>query len=161
PAKPIGQVLDFPCADSFFVLSANGKVAIAAPAENKYQRYLRLWDTTTGHQIGAPLAQPGGNEFWLFGPGGNVLWTIEADHSTHRWDASTRADLGPGPPFSLSVPIQCSELSPDGTTWLIGSPNGTALTWDLAAGAVRGRSPMLPGSVDAVAFSPEGKTILT
>jgi WD40 repeat protein/serine/threonine protein kinase/tetratricopeptide (TPR) repeat protein len=157
----VAQVLEFPCADSMFILGHAARVVLSCPAETNYQRYLQLWDPTTSHPIGARIAQPGGNFYWLFTQDGQILLTIEADHTTRRWDATTGAQLGLIAPINWSVPTVDSTLSPDGKCLLMGGKDGTAWIWDIAAGAVRARSPALAGSVDAVAFSPDGKTILT
>jgi WD40 repeat protein/serine/threonine protein kinase/tetratricopeptide (TPR) repeat protein len=161
PGKPVGEILEFPCDDSWSTLVGQGEVVVSYPREQNYQRYLQLWDPITHSPIGARLAQPGGNEHVILGRDGKILWTIEADKATRRWDAATGTDLGAGAPFTLSVPIERTELSPDGETLFIGGKNGTAWLWDLARGAVRGRSPVLPGSVDDLEFSPDGKMILT
>jgi WD40 repeat protein/serine/threonine protein kinase len=161
PGKPIGQPLEFPCSDSQLALSDSARVVLSHPAERDYQRYLQLWDPSTHKPIGEPIAQPGGNAYVSFSPDGAILLTIEADKTTRRWDTTTGAETEPGAPFTLTAPIERTQLSSDGNLLLIGARDGTAWLWDLTAGTVRSRSPLLPSSVDAVASSPDGRVLLT
>jgi WD40 repeat protein len=161
PGKLIGQPVEFPCADSRLALSDAARVVLSHPAERNYQRYLQLWDPSTHKPIGAPIAQPSGNAYVKFSQDGAILLTIEANKTTRRWDTTTGAEIRAGAPLTLSVPIERTQLSSDGELLLIGGKDGTAWLWDLTANTVRSRSPLLASSVDAVAFSPDGRDLPT
>jgi WD40 repeat protein len=52
-------------------------------------------------------------------------------------------------------------FSRDGTTVITGSHDNTARLWDASKGRPRGEAMTHQGPVNAVAFRPDGKTILT
>jgi WD40 repeat protein len=117
---------------------------------------------------------------------GTSLWTMwrgNTAEAVRLWDVASRTQIG-----ALSLPpllhLQCLALSPDGGTLAGGCTGGCAVLWDVAARRERLRlflepehrayyqwcelgnriGPLLPewkARVQAVAFSPDGKTLAT
>jgi WD40 repeat protein len=126
--------------------------------------------------VGLALAfSPDGKRFAEGGAPANAK-RYTADRKTVRlWDAVTRERVAP--PLEHSAAVHAVAFSPDGTTLLTGCGNnpaspvpqgGEARLWDAATGqparsASDGSVLRLPhqGAVVAVAFSPDGKTVLT
>jgi WD40 repeat protein/tRNA A-37 threonylcarbamoyl transferase component Bud32/tetratricopeptide (TPR) repeat protein len=159
PKNLVGRVLEIPSTDSIapsVVASPNGGVLISFPREPNYQRYLQLWNATTGQPIGGRTPQPGGNLEVHLSRGGKVLLTIEADLTARLWDTSTGAALGSAWP--IPGPYLNATLSPDGKTALFLGQDQTVWISDATTGAVRGRTRAPSGYVTVVGFSADGKT---
>ncbi|MGP0069259.1 MAG: protein kinase domain-containing protein [Isosphaeraceae bacterium] len=85
-----------------------------------------------------------------------------------RWDAETGRSLGPA--LMQPGPVEAAAISPDGRLILIGCGpvdgdgevvGGVAQLWDAETGQPAGRGLMHSDTVKSVAFSPDGKTVLT
>ncbi len=117
--------------------------------------HVRRWDVASGKEIGAAL----GNEFMIHA----VAWSPDArlmavgNGSTFRvWDIAS------GRPVGGEMKAAALELvfSPDGKTLLTPGSNGAYL-WDVATGRQAGSFDAGDGDVQSVAFSENGKQILT
>jgi WD40 repeat protein len=94
-----------------------------------------------------------------FSPDGK---TILADYGPNRarlWDVETRRPIGP-PVTSIGGSVWDVAFSPDGTSFLLGCGSGAQM-WDVATMKPRGRTIWHEGRVRVVAFSSDGKSILT
>ena len=162
--------------------SPDGKTLALAGAGG----YAQLWDVSTRAPIGKPLTA--GNGYSYSGTQGvnqdtvafsrdrKVLATVSENGTARLWDVATRHQVGAtlsGGPGR----IQAVAFSPNGKILATGNFNGTAQLWDVATHArigtpltagpggvevtagPRGVDAAGPGGVDAVAFSPDGKTL--
>jgi tetratricopeptide (TPR) repeat protein len=164
PGKLVGHVLEIPSTDTMGgVLSPNGKYLIRLPPEPNYQRYARVWNTTTRQPI-ARVPQPCGNVDVMFSGDGKVLLTTEMNRTARIWDATTGAALGG--PFPLPSPVDQTgwspaSLGPDGKTFLFMGKDRRVWIFDGATGSVRGRTPALGGYAFGLNFTADGKTFFT
>jgi WD40 repeat protein len=137
---------------------------------------VRLWDTATRQQTGAPIVHPReecsrGVNAVAFSPDGKALVTA-CFGRVRFWDTSTQRELG----ISLNNqdPISAIALSPTGRTLATASINGTIRLWDVADRRQRGDAMAVGRSgsqsdsrqrrlmaVNAVAFSPDGTRLAT
>jgi WD40 repeat protein len=127
------------------------------------------WDVSTGLRVEPTLRHTNGLG-WVDGlavsPDGAFVYTADSQNQVvHRWEAATGKEVGVTGPHGDEV--WSMALSPDGRRLLTGSagykkpPLGcSARLWDAATGAPIG-APMTHASVVHIAFSPDGKTVLT
>jgi WD40 repeat protein len=164
--------------------SPDGKTLALAGAGG----YARLWEVATRAPIGQPLTAGTGNYYSgtqgvnqdtvAFSPDGKTLATVSEDGTARLWDLATRHHIG-APLSGGPGRIQAVAFSPNGKTLATGDFDGTAQLWHVATharigvplkagpggvhtiGGPVGVSTAGPGGVDAVAFSPDGKTLAT
>jgi WD40 repeat protein len=143
----------------------------------------RLWDAATGATLWERRAHRGAIRAVAFSPDGATVLTGSAD-----WTARQRraADGSPraGPLRTRGV-VRAATFAPGGKTVVTGSSDGTAQLWEVSTAArvgsalthqgtlpIRGAAPvstdtpsdrpaLASGAVVAVAFSPDGRYILT
>jgi WD40 repeat protein/serine/threonine protein kinase len=147
--------------------SPDGNLALTGSDDHTAQ----LWDATTGKPIGPRLNHRDGVIAVAFHPGGKMVLTGSKDRTARLWAAPT------GQPIGLPLPhegeVAFLAFSPDGKTMALSSlegkntvisisvsrnPVGTAQLWDVASLQPIG-GVLQPGGF--VAFSPDGKTLLT
>ncbi|CAG7851324.1 SubName: Full=Related to WD40-repeat protein (Notchless protein) {ECO:0000313/EMBL:CCA70723.1} [Serendipita indica DSM 11827] len=123
---------------------------------------IRLWDVSTGQQLGEPLR---GHGEWIyaiaFSPDGSSIVSGSRDKTIRLWDAVTRKPLGE-PLRGHGSSIKAVAFSPDGSRIVSGSDDTTIRMWDSVTGQALGGS--LRGHEDgvyAVAFSPDGSSIVS
>ena len=118
-----------------------------------------LWNTETGTRIGRSLDHRGIISAATFSPDGQAILTGSADGTARLWDAATGEPIGQPLPHHDWAKVIGFSRGGDGTTILTASTDGTARRWGLPP-----RVPLrLPHAhiVNAVAFSPDGRIILT
>jgi WD40 repeat protein/tetratricopeptide (TPR) repeat protein len=106
------------------------------------------------------------------GPG--MLWMIESWRSAvaandPAWQHAARANLAAWRPhyprlkavLSHAMSVEVAAFSPDSRTVISGSMDGTAQLWDAASGKTIGPPLQLGSERPHMAFSPDGKTVLT
>ncbi|MEV4009050.1 PQQ-binding-like beta-propeller repeat protein [Nonomuraea angiospora] len=139
--------------------SPDGKVL----ATGEYSGRIRLWDVTTGEQIGPAL--PGhpptnetGGRAWLrevaFSPDGTTLASTGSDGTLRLWNTRSHQQIGQSPQVGDVAPLA---FSPDGTILAAGTPGGVIRLWDPATGWEKGVP--LRGhtdNIDALVFNPQG-----
>ncbi|MBI1830458.1 MAG: WD40 repeat domain-containing protein [Planctomycetes bacterium] len=157
--KPIGPPLSldaYPSADSTF--SPDGKKFLIGYQNGGGQ----LWDVVARKRI-AILST---GHHWpdvAFSPDSRVAVTL-GNRQIELWDAETGKSLGK-PLVHEGVENIALTLtgtfSPDSKKIVTGSPNGTARLWEVATGKPIGQPLKHGREVNALAFSPDGKLVLT
>ena len=134
----------------------------------------QLWDAATGKALGATL--PADVSVVAFSPDGRTFLTGGLFPGARFWDTASRRLIGGLSGYDGE--LYCAAFSPDGRAVLTGSVDATARLWEVApglsrpadqatgaaTGGIRYRRPiaiLYGGHVDNVAYSPDGKTVLT
>ncbi len=147
--------------------SPDGKTLVTATAKGVAQ----LWDAATGEPLGQPLQHQGRIGAVAFSPDSKTVVTGSWDKTACLWDVATRQRSGP--PLQHREAVWAVAYSPDGKTVLTGSGEpihdleeegphrGKAQLWQVNTGKRMGLSLPHDARVYAVAFSPDGRTVLT
>jgi WD40 repeat protein len=153
--EPIGEPIPHDGPVTAVVFSPDGSSFLTVTSF----KTVRIWETATARPTGKPLSHPGVLACAVFGPGGKTLLTAVSGTATVRiWDVATgEAIASPESVVSLFPPA----VSPDGKTFLVRTVSSRAQLWDIATGQSIGQPLEHPGGVEAVAFSPDGKTVAT
>jgi hypothetical protein len=106
---------------------------------------------------GPVLRQSGDVWAVAFSPDGGTVLTGNTGGGAMLWDAATGLALGPA---RHAFPQRDRAQSPDGRL-LLGAAGRTARLWDAATGEPVGRPFSHKDAVLAVAFSPDGRSVLT
>jgi len=133
---------------------------------------VRVWDVATGERIGSSMIVGKGSvDTVAFSPDGRLLASAGNDGIVRLWSVATHRQVG-APMTTDTLPVYALAFSPDGRLLATGSNDGTARLWYLAthrqigtslnvnntSGIVRNT---VSGSVNAIAFTPNGKLLLT
>jgi RNA polymerase sigma factor (sigma-70 family) len=122
---------------------------------------LRLWDGTTGKELWHHVQDnPGLSPLgFIDGDRTLVLWAAN-DNTIHLFDRTTGKS---GRSFStlLATESQHPVLAPDGSAVMFGRYGPTVRVWDLATGKERAPLDGHKGWARSVAFSRDGKTVVT
>jgi WD40 repeat protein len=162
-------------------LRPGGKFLVTGSSDNT----ARLWDTVTGLSIGKPMKHRDSVEAVAFSPDGHKVVTGSRDRTARLWDFASNRQIGKS--MRHHGDVTSVAFSPDGKTVVTGSRDGTARLWDSATGEPIGpplqhaprfltvgeQSNAHPafdksrdklshdGNLMSVAFSPDGKHVLT
>jgi WD40 repeat protein/serine/threonine protein kinase len=156
PVSPSSKPLELlPCArfPSFQpVFSPDGRRIIRPSGTG-----VRMWDGATGAPVEAkPLKHSKRVASVWFSPDGRHLLTTNLyDATAQVWDSLT--GLAVGPPLR---PVETAAFSPDGH-WLVTASSETALVWDAFTGTLVHPPLKHAREVRYVAFSRDGRRILT
>jgi WD40 repeat protein/serine/threonine protein kinase len=175
--QPLGKPLLHDDHVEAVAFSPDGRTALTGSRD----KTARLWDAATGESLGKPLRH--GDVVWAvtFSPDGRTVLTGSGDRTARLWDAATGQPIGE--PLRHDCDVAAVAFSPDGRTVLTGSApwsrvfsggkevpgarasvagrGGTAQLWDVATGKRQGEPLRHQDAVRAVAFSPDGHTVLT
>jgi WD40 repeat protein len=135
-------------------LSPDGKML--ATAERR-EGTIKLWDVATGKAVATFRPAKSSPMGLAFSPDGTRLAVGTPDRWTGVWDVRTREqllDLDPG------LPVVALCYSPDGKHIAAGCPS-CALVWDAKTGQQLARLPHPKTEVWAVAFTLDGRTLVT
>ena len=122
-----------------------------------------LIDVATGRAIGEPLRHAADLTGMEFSPDGRLLLTsyggVPEVSAARLWDVAT------GQPVFMTIPhpgVATGSLafSPDGVLFASGSQDGTVQLWEVQSGRSIGPPRMLRNPIQAVAFAPDGRTLL-
>jgi WD40 repeat protein len=126
---------------------------------------IQRWDRTGEGRLGSPRAIPGPVQALGLAHDGRRTLVAALDRTTRLWQvdhAEPSAEV-----FRPSVPVRAVAISPDGDFFLTGTgppgsinTPGDALLWHRATATVVATFPH-GGWINAVAFSPDGRTVLT
>jgi WD40 repeat protein len=133
-----------------------------------YDRSARLWDVTAGPAT--LLRHEGIITVAVFSPNSRLVLIGDSDGIAHLWDTSTGQPTGK--PLRHRDPITAAAFHPEGRTVLIGTgkselqhdrltDRGEIRLWSVADGTSLPCSITLQGYIRALAYSPDGRTILT
>jgi WD40 repeat protein/tRNA A-37 threonylcarbamoyl transferase component Bud32/tetratricopeptide (TPR) repeat protein len=125
----------------------------------------RIWDTSTGRSIGAPMEHGGPVLAMAFSSDGKIITTGCEDGTARLWYTSSNRPAGS--PLMHQGPVRSVAFSPDGSSVLTVA-NKILMRWDVAAIRPIGQPKILQRVGDSVwfrpggnvAFCPDGKTIL-
>jgi WD40 repeat protein len=134
-------------------LSADGRYALSGSED----RTVRLWDVSTGKELRRFEGHQGVVSSVAFLPGGRVIsgcW----DQTVRVWDAETGTQLQQFRPWR---PVLAVALSGDGRWALFASTDGLLRLWDIQDDRELRRFPGPSGPVESVAFSPDGRQVVT
>ncbi len=127
---------------------------------------VRLWDVAAGKELGHLDGHTNHLTGVAFSPDGRRLLSGSADKTVWLWDVPGRVELKKF--TEQSTQVHCVACSPDGVHGICGCgefkdnkwQNGGAWLLDLQTGKPV-RHFEIPGVVAAVAFSPDGRRVLT
>ena len=123
---------------------------------------VRLHDAETGRSIGMPVSMNNYVSAMAFSPDGKILAAGDYDSLVHFWDAQTGNRIGE--PLRQPDIVLGLAFRPDGKVLAVshshdhGGRYGTIL-WDLETRRQIGKS--IPEAGEVLAFSPDGRTLLT
>ena len=134
-------------------------------ATASYDHTARIWNATTGAQIGKTLNHTGPCTTASFSPDGRKLLTVGEDGLAMLWDVQTgEALVRPmrhgRPDLDVLNVVVNGVFSSDGKQILTASFDHTARVWDAASGTEIAQL-VNPHRVADVVFSPDGTRILT
>jgi WD40 repeat protein len=144
-------------------LDANGHTLVCLVGDQLRGHTLRLWDLTPARpRVRADLRPPRG--FWTkmaLSPDGRTLAAGTGNGALRLWDlgAADPRDRREWPIPGARGAVSALALSPDGQL-LAASVPGRLVVWDLGAMKMI-RDWELPGTVEDLAFGPEGRHLIT
>jgi WD40 repeat protein/serine/threonine protein kinase len=143
--------------DSTLILAASGKK-------------VWLYSAATGQRTIGPLDHAATVLAGTFSPDGRAVLTGSYDGSAWLWDATTGRHLAG--PFRHPDPVWAVAFRPDGKAFATGSGHsverdghmvgvGKGRIWDIASSRVIQAGPRHARDIIAVAFTPDGRTLVT
>jgi WD40 repeat protein len=141
-------------------LSPDGK--ILASGAGWVESAIRLWDVATGREIRRLQGHRVFVIALVFWPDGKTLASASGDQTIRLWDLTDIANVPP--PRVLrghKGPVWRLALLPDSKTLVSGCQDGSVYLWDTTTIQHKQTHVILPASVAAWRFAPDGKSVLT
>jgi hypothetical protein len=143
PPEPMGAL----------AFSADGKVL----GTGGKQGMIRLWNARSGQELGQLAGHTNYIDQLVFTPDGDLLASVSHDGTARLWDLHTRREIR-----SMKVDFGVAlALSPDGRSLAAGGGPGIVRVWEVASGKERATFDGGAGSVMALLFLPDGKTLVS
>ena len=122
---------------------------------------VRLWDTATMQEIGAPMSSdPQPVDAVAFSPDGTTVAAASSDGNVQLWDAGSQHEIGTAM-LAGSAAVKALAFSLDGNVLATGGEDGTARLWDTATEQEIGAGMPTGDPVEALAFNAGGATLAT
>ncbi len=145
--------------------SPDGTALLAAGGKQAW-----VHNAATGQPTADPLDHAATVLAGAFSPDGRTVLTGSYDGSAWLWDATTGRCLSG--PFRHPDPVWAVAFRPDGKAFATGSGHsverdghmvgvGAGRIWDIASGKVIQAAPRHARDISAVAFTPDGRTLVT
>lgn len=162
--EQLGKTMQHQGAALAVAFSPDGTTALTGSEDKTAQ----LWDATTGEPRGRTMRHPARVGAVTFSPDGKTVLTGCADNVARLWDGSTGELRGQTlqrerPLFDVALSPDVN-LAPTGNSGLVGPMRETQVTaplWDVSTGESDAQPVRRPAPDLVVAFSPDGKTVLT
>jgi WD40 repeat protein len=126
---------------------------------NQGERQVEIWQLATRQRRDLPQLSPSSI---AFAPVGNLFGAQDLDGTVSLWDPSDgtrRARYGGG--GMVSSLMQRMVFSPDGTTFVMVTPNRLVHVRDVATGQIRATLRGHTNNAPAAAFAPDGRMLAT
>jgi WD40 repeat protein/serine/threonine protein kinase/cytochrome c-type biogenesis protein CcmH/NrfG len=140
--------------------SPDGKAVVLARAD---RTEVSVCDVATGAKRSVMLKHPGQAFALAFSPNSKLVLTGGTDRTARLWEAGTGKAVGE--PMKQSVPVLAAAWSADGRIIATGGydiarTKNEVQLWEAVSQKPRGK-PLAAGWVKALAFSPDGTTLVT
>lgn len=138
------------------VFSPDGRRIVSASSDST----IRVWDATTGTQIGHPLkGHKGCVNSAVFSPDGKKIASASSDSTIRIWDATTGKQIGQL--IGHTDNVLSAAFSPDGTSVVSASIDRTIRIWSTATKQQIGQPlQWMTGELLFACFSPNGENII-
>jgi WD40 repeat protein/serine/threonine protein kinase len=154
--QPLADPLVHSLAVNDVAFSPDGRIALTGSDDGT----ARLWDAATGKRLGVPLVHQSPIRSVAFSPDGKHILTGCEDGQSYLWDPALEGRAGIALAPESRSRILAAACSPDGELVLTGDDKGVVRIWDARTGGPLGQPWTHPQPVHAVAFSPDGNSIL-
>ena len=144
------------------IFSPDGKLLATAAGDG----VARIWDSTSGDELFALSGHHADIFHVEFSPDGSLLVTVSPDGTAKIWDLASGTELLTLDQGEDAVPYWVA-FSPDGSRIAVANTadiedlGGWASIWDVATGEMILSLPRQSAFVNSVAFSPDGRRLVT
>jgi WD40 repeat protein/serine/threonine protein kinase len=121
---------------------------------------MRRWDALTGAPVGSPIRHDHPVRSVRFSPDGSKIATASRASLPCLWEVATGCPIGESEPGEPDPRILAIGFNPEGTLLAVAGDNGTVWLRETTTGRRLGRALRHEAAVSALAFSPEGRTLV-